>query len=65
MQGEIGHFAVRVVHLHLLPGHLHLPARRHPGHFGQYAVALGQDSIHMPAHFVRIPELVSRLVVQV
>ena len=65
MQGEIGHLPVRVVHFHLLPGHLHLPARRHLGHLGQYAVALGQDSIHMPAHFVRIAEFVPRLVVQV
>ena len=65
MQGEIGHHPVRVVHFHLLPGHLHLPARGHLGHLGQYAVALGQDSIHMPAHFVRIAEFVPRLVVQV
>ena len=65
MQGEIGHLPVRVVHFHLLPGYLHLPARGHPGHLGQYAVALGQDGIHMPAHFVRIAEFVPRLVVQV
>ena len=65
MQGEIGHLPVRVVHFHLLPGHLHLPARRHLGHLGQYAVALGQDGIHIPAHFVRIAEFVPRLVVQV
>ena len=65
MQGEIGYFTVRVVHFHLLPGYLHLPARGHLGHLGQYAVALGQDGIHMPAHFVRIAEFVPRLVVQV
>ena len=65
MQGEIGHLPVRVVHIHLLPGHIHLPARRHLGHLSQYAVALGQDGIHMPAHFVRIAEFVPRLVVQV
>ena len=65
MQGEIGHLPVRVVHFHLLPGYLHLPTRGHPGHLGQYAVALGQDGIHMPAHFVRIAEFVPRLVVQV
>ena len=65
MQGEIGHHPVRVVHFHLLPGHLHLPARWHLGHLGQYAVALGQDGIHMPAHFVRIAEFVPCLVVQV
>ena len=65
MQGEIGHLPVRVVHFHLLPGYLHLPARGHLRHLGQYAVALGQDGIHMPAHFVRIAEFVPRLVVQV
>ena len=65
MQGEIGHLPVRVVHFHLLPGYLHFPARGHLGHLGQYAVALGQDGIHMPAHFVRIAELVSGPVVQV
>ena len=65
MQGEIGHLPVRVVHFHLLPGYLHLPARWHLGHLGQYAVALGQDGIHMPAHFVRIAVFVPRLVVQV
>ena len=65
MQREIGHLPVRVVHFHLLPGHLHLPARGHLGHLSQYAVALGQDSIHMPAHFVRIAVFVPRLVVQV
>ena len=65
MQGEIGYFTVRVVHFHLLPGYLHLPARGHLGHLGQYAVALGQDGIHMPAHFIRIGEFVPRLVVQV
>ena len=65
MQGEVGHLPVRVVHFHLLPGYLNFPARGHPGHLGQYAVALGQDGIHMPAHFVRIAEFVPRLVVQV
>ena len=65
MKGEIGHLPVRVVHIHRLARYRLFPARRHLRNLGQYAVALLHDSIHMPAHFIRIAELVPRPVVQV
>ena len=65
MQGEVGHLPVRVVHIHRLARYRLFPARRHLRNLGQYAVALLHDGIHMPAHFIRIAELVSGPVIQV
>ena len=63
MQREIGHLPVRVVHFHLLPGHLHLPARGHLGHLSQYAVALGQDGFYVSTHHILITKLIPCFIV--
>jgi len=65
VKGIVGHLAVRVVHRHLLPGHVHVARARFPRHLRQHPVPPFQDGRDVAAGHIGRAALIAGPVVEV